>query len=106
MPQASSAISLRCAGATPGSTDRLARLGVLCVVEQQAPSLEGLAGWGIHTGELMSPGLLSLLFLLGCLPFPRWRVLPAKGPRMARTPQILELTGVLSSPCRVPWVGL
>lgn len=76
------------------------------MVEQQAPSLEGLAGWGIHTGELMSPGLLSLLFLLGCLPFPRWRVLPAKGPRMARTPQILELMGVLSSPCRVPWVGL
>ena len=46
MPQASSAVSLRCAGATPGSTDRLARLGVLCAVEQQAPRLEELARWG------------------------------------------------------------
>lgn len=61
---------------------------------------------GMHIGELMSPGLLTLLFLLGPLPFPRWRVLPGQGPRMARTPQILELMGMLSSPCRVPWAGL
>lgn len=92
MLQASSAIS-PVQGAVLGTADRQVKPGVFCVLGQQSPRLEVLAEGGTHTGEPTGIGLLSLLFLLGSLPTPMWRVQPAQGSRMPGIPDRVEQTG-------------